>query len=95
MVVNVVDTVTGFSFHKLIIPACSSYVNTFFKNYGRGTRRREIALRATPLSSHPTREWVFRGVSYKGVAAGTTQVTATLNDYGGFTGSQSFTITVE
>jgi len=65
MVVNVVDTVTGFSFHTLIIPACSSYVNTFSRNFGRGTWRREIALRAISLSSHPTRGWVFRGVSYK------------------------------
>jgi len=63
MVINVVDTVTSFSFHRLIIPACSSYVNTFSKNFGRRTRRREIALRAMPLSSHPTRGWVFRKAS--------------------------------
>ena len=31
MVVDVVDTIIGFSFHELIIPARPSYVNTFFQ----------------------------------------------------------------
>jgi len=32
---------------------------------------------------------------YEGVAAGTTQVTATLSGYDGFSGSQTFDITVQ
>ena len=57
MVVDIIYTMTDFSLHRVIIPARPPPVNVFSKSLYR-----DIALRAMPLSSHPTRGVGFQGL---------------------------------